>query len=334
MIGVQPNSSNDQSECVNFYLDILPSDGTLCIFIAGQKRYIWVNTPEELTCEVNKLTSRTDVYFATASYKKAGSQYTGRTQKDVYMLKCLRLDLDAGPTKLKKHGPEKVYDHGQLALEGLQQFTASTGLKFSYLVRSGEGLHVYYALDAAITPDAWVPLANALQNFCLRYGLKVDPSVTTDSARVLRPIGTLHPCGRVVKILKSTGVKYMLEQFAGIIGPLQTQTEFIQTQVDAGTEGADFELIKAGCSVINWAVNPHNQNYVEEPLWRGVLGIVKFCVGANELAHEVSKFHEKYDLVLTVQKMAGWKTPPTTCSEFAKYKPELCSACKHVERAA
>jgi len=334
MIGAFNSSSIDQSEYANFYRDVLPSAGALCVFVAGLKRYSWVSTQEELVQVVNKFAGRKDLYFATASYKNAGTEYSGRAQKDVLMLKCLRLDVDAGPDKLKKHGPDKVYGYGQLALGALQQFTVSTGLLFSYVVRSGEGLHVYYVLDEPITPEKWLPVAKALEVLCQKHGLKVDPNVTTDSTRVLRPLGTLHPCGKVVKVLKSTGKQYTLEQFSAVVGPISNRNESTQTQVDADGESVDFGLVKVGCSVVNWAVQPHNQNHVEEPLWRGVLGIVKFCTGANELAHEVSKFHEKYDPALTEQKLAGWKTPPTTCAEFAKYKPDLCSVCKHVVEGA
>lgn len=334
MIGAFNSSSIDQSEYANFYRDVLPCTGALCVFVAGLKRHSWVSTQEELVQAVNKFAGRTDLYFATASFKKAGTEYKGRTQEDVHMLKCFRLDLDAGPEKLAKHGPEKVYGLGQLALGALQNFTVRTGLLFSYVVRSGQGLHVYYVLDAAVTPDTWVQVARALEKFCQKHGLKVDPSVTTDSARLLRPLGTLHPCGKVVKVLKSTGKKYTLDQFSEVVGLLRSQTEFAPTQIGACGGGADFELIKAGCNVVNWAVQPHNQNNVEEPFWRGVLGIVKFCTGANDLAHDVSKFHEKYDSALTEQKLAGWKTPPTTCAEFAKYKPELCLVCKHVVEVA
>lgn len=56
----------------------------------------------------------------------------------------------------------------------------------------------------ATQPAAWAALAKGLAALCVERGFKADPSVTTDTARVLRPLGSLHPNGSRVAILKST----------------------------------------------------------------------------------------------------------------------------------
>lgn len=319
---------------LKFYDDVLPDVGSYCVFLAATKENRWVKTISELKSEIATLFDRADVYYATESFKAAGTRYEGRKQANVLKLKCFRIDVDAGAEKLKKHGPDKVYADGHAALKALASFTTDSGLVFSYVVRSGTGLHVYYVLEKAITPDDWFPVASSLQAFCVQYGFKIDPAVTTDSARVLRPLGSMHPSGKEVKILKGTGKVYTLDEFAEIVGVIK-QPSLQQNPHDPNLMGsADFERVKAGCDVVRWASEPSNQNNVEEPLWRGLLGIVKFCSDPNRLAHQVSECHSKYDSDETQQKLEGWTAGPTTCAYFAQYKPDLCAACTHVVRVA
>ncbi len=314
-----------------FYVDVLPELGWYCIFLTSSKEYLWAKTVDELMAKIEALGDRTDVYFAPESFKSAGTKYNGRTQADVLMLKCFRIDIDAGADKLKKHGSDKVYADGSTALKALGSFTTESGLMFSYVVRSGTGLHVYYALDKAIRPEVWLRVARSLQVFCVQRGLKVDVSVTADSAKVLRPLGSLHPCGREVKILKGTGKVYTLDEFSEIVGKIEQKPPSQYSAMTTPSVSANFELLKAGCDVVHWASEPSNQNSVEEPLWRGLLGVVKFCTGAIQLAHQVSECHSKYDPAETEQKLDGWAAGPTTCAYFASYKPDLCGACRHVD---
>ena len=318
----------------DFYSDALPSSGWFCLFLAETKEYIWADSFDGLKEAVKATAGRTDVYFAPQSFKKAGTKYKGRTQSEVSMLKCFRIDIDAGEVKLAKHGPEKVYTDGQTALKAFISFSNKTSLVCSYLIRSGTGLHVYYVLEKAITPEAWLPVARALQAFCIQHGLKVDPSVTTDSARVLRPLGSMHPCGKKVKILKRTGRHYSLTEFSSTVCNLEQSAGSKRESVPDEEGHADFEQIRHGCAVVGWASAPDNQNNVEEPLWRGLLGIVKFCTDASQLAHQVSECHSKYNSDETVQKLEDWRAGPTTCAYFAQYKPDLCSNCRHVVKVA
>lgn len=97
---------------------------------------------------------------------------------------------------------------------------------------------------------------------------------------------------------------------------------------------ADFELIKAECEAMRWAADPENQARVDDPqvgyrYWRGVLGIVKFCTGADELAHEVSRHSPKYDRRETQRKLEGWNKGPTKCATFAEFNSDACGRCKH-----
>lgn len=259
-------------------------------------------------------------------------------------LKCFRLDLDAGAKKLETQGPEKVYATQRDALAALIGFSKETALAPSLIVSSGEGLHVYYELDEPVIPEQWQPLAKAFNKFGVAHGLKVDSSVTADHARVLRPIGTLHPNGKTVALLKDTGKVYTLEEFARAMGDNTTDggTDPLARRFDAkalsinadvlpqyDNSPADFELIRSECEALRHAADPANQGSVSEPYWRGGIGIIKFCADAQRLAHEISRHHPEYDPEETERKLDGWNAGPTTCAYLAEHNPPACAGCKY-----
>lgn len=338
-----------ESLTLSYFLPrVLPAQGPYAAWTAKDKKNHNAATIDELAAVIESLGERTDIYYAVASFKTPLPDYEGRTQANVAMLRCFKLDLDAGAKKLETQGPAKVYVDREQALAAFEAFTRATGLTPSITVSSGEGLHVYYVLNADVMPDRWRPVAEAFSKFCKGHGLKVDASVTKDHARVLRPVGTLHPNGRRVEVLAHTAKVYSLDEFAGIVGvgggaevelPALSGTGYdlsvnadILPQYD--DTPADFELIRAECEAVRWAAEPANQPHVEEPYWRGVLGIVKYCTGADELAHEVSRHHPKYDPDEVERKLEGWSAGPTTCEYFAEYKPEACGRCKHAQGGA
>ena len=75
---------------------------------------------------------------------------------DTPCLHTLRLDIDAGPEKLAKHGEDAVYTTQKQAVVAAAEFFKATELVPTYLVSSGAGLHIYYCLDEAIDPEAWL----------------------------------------------------------------------------------------------------------------------------------------------------------------------------------
>ncbi len=184
-------------------------------------------------------------------------------------------------------------------------------------------------------------------------GLLVDPTRTADMSSVLRPVGSHNrKPGREVREVKAENIPMFtvpeklfkqlkeitqfielppIDNYAAHAGLNDDLTAHLSTLVEAS---ADFMLVKTGCNVVSWASDPRNQNNVEEPLWRGLLGVVKFCVGASQLAHQVSTHHSKYDFYETQQKLEGWTAGPTTCAYFSQYKPDLCASCRHVVEAA
>jgi hypothetical protein len=113
---------------------------------------------------------------------KTGRKYYTpiRNQPNALALKSLFLDID-----IKDN--DSGYPDLDLAAAALKVFIKKTGLPNpSAIVRSGGGLHVYWTMDRALTPQEWQPLANALAEATKREDFKCDTAVTIDCARVLR----------------------------------------------------------------------------------------------------------------------------------------------------
>lgn len=318
-----------------FLAEVLPDHGKLCLFLLPEARHLWVSSTGELAELVEKYRNRKGVYFGTAAFG-AG---TKREQTNVVGVKAFRLDIDAGSAKLAKHGESAVYATQREALEDLQRFTTETGLVPRIVVSSGEGLHVYYVLRDCCTPQDWQPVADALKDACKALGLRTDPSVTADSARILRPLGTLHTNGKRVEVLEVSGKVYTLDEFAGKLGKgnadsldRAARAYDLSLNADVLTQHdntpADFELIRTGCEAVRWAADTTSQPSVQEPYWRSLLGIVKFCAGAEGLAHDVSRHHPDYDRQVTARKLSAWNAGPTTCAEFGNHST-ACAGCKY-----
>ena len=335
-------TEREQSPLKSLYERTLPDTGNYCLFTAGNRRHHWADTIDELV-RLTEAQNGTDVYFGTAAFKTDED----RKQVNVDGKKCFYLDLDAGAKKLAKHGPEKVYETQQHAKTDLVRFYKETGLTPSLIISSGEGLHVYWELAGAIDGETWTPIAKALQKFFVAHRLKADAAVTADSARILRPIGRLHPNGETVTLLKDTKRVWRLDEFAKAIGHSPGKTS-PTALVDDWADGAHFEagdlavnddllllesrpksmvLILENCEAARHANN--NQDAVDEPYWRLMIGLAKHCVDGRETAHTLSCKHPDYDPAETDAKFDKWSTGPTTCEKFAEFNPNACATCKH-----
>jgi len=314
-----------------FYEHTLPSTGNYTLFIAGTQRHIWTESLAELV-ELTERQTGTDVYFATATFDEP----INRKQVNVDSKKCFYLDLDAGEKKFAKHGPEKTYETQQHALQGVKDFLQAGGPKPTLIVSSGEGLHLYWELKHPVPAVLWTPIAKQFQKYAVGLGLKVDSAVTADSARVLRPVGTTHPNGKTVAVLNSSKHTYTHKEFAAAIGQAQEAapeaTRFSQEDLDINDDVAavqgppkSIKKILEHCGAARYAAA--NQDSVEEPYWRAMIGLAKHTVEGREAAHALSCKHPEYDAAKTDNYFDRWATGPTTCEKFAEFRPEACAKC-------
>ena len=316
---------------ITFLEDVLPPEGRYALFLRKTKRHLWFNSVAELNAEVESRTAsgERDVYFATASYNDDGG---GRTQTSVRQLKALRLDIDAGEAKFAAH-PDGAYATRDEALTELVQFSVKTKLIPSYIISSGEGLHVYYALKEAVGPNIWNVLASRLEELTRREGLKVDTTTTTDSARILRPLGSLHSSGASVYVIKATGKHYTPDSVTDLTPeptrPVKSDSKAAAINDEASHfVGPPKDMLKiiSRCAAVN-AIAVVRGN-VQEPAWRAMLGIAKHCFNGQKLAHMLSSGHPDYSYDETEDKMAAWQAGPATCSQFDKTMGK-CGECQY-----
>lgn len=325
-----------------FLRDVLPSTGVLGLWTKSDKHNHWYDSQDALAEAIQQHvdTQAQGVYFATAAFNKQAAingDKDARTQANVTGKKCFYLDLDAGAKKFAKHGGEKVYRTQQDAIAATVRFVKDTSLNPTYLISSGEGLHVYWVLDDAIEGDLWTFAAKRLAKLFKQYGLKADPAVTADSARVLRPLGTLHENGTSVKPLTRRGQTYSYDGFQHRLTNLLVESDADELapppkytdkrtgiNADVLVEGPpkSFRKILPQCAALANVVR--TRGCVEEPYWRAAIGVVKHCVDGDRTAHYISSGYAGYDRGETQRKLDNWKTGPTTCSEFSKH----CIDCK------
>lgn len=318
-------------ELLDFYRALLPASGLYALFSVPRKKHIWIDSLELLVKATARTSSEADWYYAVGSFTEQS-----RKQEFCAAKRCFYLDIDAGEKKYAKD-PNGTYPGQTDALVGLSSFIKSTGLIPTFIISSGAGLHVYYALDADVSPERWNPVAKALGAFAASQGLKVDSSCTTDSARVLRPLGALHNNGNRVTQIGRQGKTWNLDALAAKLPTPEPEVSLAaptraklkvndDLQMWEPSPTSAFKVAEKCAALREVAVAKGD---VPEPLWRAMIGVVKFSVEGLDAAHEWSCGHDGYDPAETEQKYERYAgTGPTTCETFGKLT-RACDGCEH-----
>lgn len=322
------------------FLDaVLPSAGLYCVARinsenkkAVQHRYY--RTKEELAQAAQELNEENwNVYVAMATYTDSAA---GRTAANAAQLKALFIELDS-------HNGVP-YATPQDASRALKEFVTRTGLPKPTVVFSGRGVQAYWTLTEPIPVAQWVPYARALKTFCFANGLKIDPQVTGDAARIMRMPGTVNfntperPLAVLVHLGQPTPFEQFCERFPAPAADLVSATAFGADDLTASlAKGSgnlpdcEFAIILeksvrgAGCAQIKVAVE--DQASVPEPLWRAVLSIASTCVDGDKAIHTISYQHPEYTPASTIEKAARVAGKPHTCQWFRENYPSGCEGC-------
>jgi len=310
-----------------FYVSIIINEG-------GAPQQAFFPTVEELAnyCLMADKNGN-NVFYAVSSFNTKGN----RKQDNVYLTNTLFLDVDCGEGK--------PYANQQEGLAALLKFIETVKMPDPMIVSSGRGLHVYWVLEGALAPVDWLPLAGALKTACVTHGFEVDPAITADSARVLRPIGTHNPKNKakVVVLMDKPPVPkqrldIVLQGLKQAAKPDSVTHGITPVHADTGLGDAlsvDFtpalpNLVIDGCQQIKWITE--NQKDVPEPLWYDMLGVAAHCTNPEETAKLWSMKHPDYNETATLKKMAQWvasTTGPATCTKIEDDRPKGCAKCKH-----
>lgn len=139
-----------------------------------------------------RLKEKYNVYFAIHTIRETHERMSkggfvfmavSRTAANAAFVKCLYLDIDVGTDPSK-------YSTQFEAVNSLVLFCRQVGMPKPTIVNSGYGVHVYWPFVEAVTSQEWKPAAELLKRLTAHHGLKADPAVTADAARILRVVGT------------------------------------------------------------------------------------------------------------------------------------------------
>ena len=325
-------------ETKTFLESVLGDEGHYCIFayrLSDERKVqkFYDNLDAAIHAAHNLDAEGYDAYFALGTFDQAGS----RKAPNVKQLRSFFLDLDCGPTK--------DYATQSEALAALRTFCKELKLPRPTIVNSGRGIHVYWPLTAPVSREVWVPVAEQFKRLCTKHGMRNDPAVPADAARVLRVPNTHNhkpnPPAPVVMVGEA-GAAVEFDVFRDLMGDdssiLVPPKKYTPQQQDAmmqalsGSFVSRFKtiLIKTmsgtGCEQLKEVVN--NQPNISEPLWRAGLSIAKFCVDGGKAIHKISLKHPEYTPEGTEQKVDLIKGP-YLCTRFDEYRAGVCRECKH-----
>ena len=280
-----------------------------------------------------------------------GRQYKGFSRRADFTthFRSFWLDLDVGEDKAASG---EGYATQAIAVEKLWEFVSDLGLPNPMVVNSGRGVHAYWPLNKDVDAASWWKLAKVFDAVIKHYGLLVDPACTADRARILRPIGTInHKNGHKVELISDADSISCLD-FANALKPyhLEHKAEIeaikIKTVEYVKKDRSEFKDDKPKhvkyflkrCQVGQYMLV--GEEAVAEPVWRGVLGVMRYCENADKHIETLRKkckirFPDttRFDEDRTaekLQRLESMDVGPTTCSYFNRECGNLCDGCPYL----
>lgn len=280
-----------------------------------------------------------------------GRQYKGfsRSADFTTHFRSFWLDLDVGEDKATSG---EGYATQAIAIEKLWEFVDDLGLPDPMVVNSGRGVHAYWPLNKDVDAASWWKLAKVFDAVIKHYGLLADPACTADRARILRPIGTTnHKNGHKVELISDADSISFLE-FADALKPyyLEHKAEIEAIKIKAveyvKKDRSEFKDDKPKhakyflkrCQVGQYMLV--GKEAVAEPVWRGVLGVMRYCENAEKHIETLRKMNKtrfpdttRFDEDRTtekLQRLESMDVGPTTCSYFNRECGNLCDGCPYL----
>ena len=340
-----------------FYEKALPTQGVFCIASIdkdGRVSQRFAETLDDLASQIERYkTKGVNVYVAPASFEGYS-----RKAVDAVALRSFFVDLDVGDGK--------GYTDKALARVGLEDFISQQELPPPVVLDSGTGIHAYWLFEDNVAAVEWKPYAEKFKAKCIASGLRIDPVVTADAARIMRCPDTLNyktDPPSPSKILTDEIYQYSFEEFksyldGGIVGQglpeLNSPIEALQDTKDilmaaAGSLDEDtlailkrdnFERVFSvlatrslegeGCGQVKYILE--NAETLPEPLWYAGLGLARRCEDWEEAIHLMSEDYKGYNRDYTIKKAEQaikGATGPHRCEKFNDLNPGICGNCPY-----
>lgn len=337
---------------LEFLAVVLPSpgNGLYCAaeLSSNKKEHVFAESLEELLPAVKEWDeANLNIFFALSVFDYAVADVKGnkdrRTIENSRFIKALFIDLDGYETK----------KDAAAALDGFLEGTGLDQLGSPWIMSSGGGLHAYWPLAEHVSVDVWRPVAENLKRLCKQESMRIDNSVTADSARVLRFPGTRnhkskYPKPRPIQLIAQGDVFTLASMEAQILSKLRPEYVAPPTEAIAGkrlkrepnaaqvkmlsdsiTEFAPIWLRTeqgTGCGQLKAYIdNPQEDGL--EPIWRGLLSWTKVCADGDDFSVRISEMHP-YSEQRMRDKLRDIKGP-YACIKMDSENPGVCPKCPH-----
>ncbi len=274
-----------------------------------------------------------DTYYAMCKFVSPDGK---RTRHNAFASRCVWADIDCGKEN-------SVYPDKQAALASLYSFIQTTRLPPSFIIDSGRGIHVYWAMDRDIPSNLLHGVLSLFFDLCKQERLDVDPTRACDLASVLRVPGTIHTkTKKTVSVLLDTKkIWEPRELVEKIHASLKCSPTAIKLKRKENTESVsgdvaetlglvpppkeNAENISRGCAQISeLAFGNYNQRFYSA-------AVLHRCWNGLEWAQRLSaKNPSKYNsAIVEASFYKAANNAPTRCETFRDNNEELCNACKH-----
>lgn len=332
-----------------FLEEIIPATGNIVVCPGKKSKGIWTDFTDPVWREKFLQANRDkDVYYSPASY-----QGKARKQDEAVASCVLFMDIDAGEVKQAKHGKEKVYDNWKHALNDILEWVAWAKVPApSWIIRSGEGLHLYWVSKDEMNRAMWEPLQRGLMRKAVDGDVKVDGAVGSMNELLRLPGGIHQASGHTVEILEnqSTGVQYDYLDLCRYFPPVDSATAsapgalgvmpaHLQGEMDdtwfieqphaprSFRKLLERSLNGEGCAFV--AMGYTDQAKLAEEPWRAMLSLAINCDDGAEMIHEISNKHPEYSASETEKKADYVVDKPYRCVSIENLCPGICNGCPH-----
>lgn len=324
-----------------FYEKLLPSHGVYCAvgIKGGVVKQRFAESIDELLEIANDLKNREhNVYIAPNSFD-------GHTRKAAKALlsRSFFVDLDVG-------SEEKKYPNKQEAYDALNTFVFGNDLPPPVIIDSGTGIQAYWLFEDDVPASDWIAYATKFKEYCIDNGLRIDPAVTADVARIMRCPDTFNyktEPPNPTKFLSEEINQYDFGMFKEFLGEVEVNSEVadifakakkgLDNEVDVFknenfeydfSDIAEKSLNGKGCNQIKYILEKAAE--CPEPLWYAGISVAVRCVDGKEAIHMMSEDYPGYSPSETEYKAqqslenASWAH---SCLAFEKENPSGCDGC-------
>lgn len=334
-------------QTVEFLEKIWPSDGAYLIAYKTDKgfRHNGYTTVEEAAVAACALDAKGhDVFFACSAfqsipYRDEDGKWVTRTKENWLAAKAFWCDVDCGEAKAEAGIGYATQGDG---IEAVDTWCAANNLPLPLVVNSGHGIHCYWPLTEPLEPAQWVQAAGTIKASMKDSGVLADPTRTADFSSVLRPVGTHNHKDNpllveLVRDAEPIDTPTFIAALANLVAAgsswMDSVPEYLRGEAHEAMPQfavADYSanLVADKCAQVR--AMRDTQGDVPYEVWRGTIGIIKFCREGEPLAHEWSARraetgHRNIDVAL---KYNTWTAAPTTCGHFETHGDmALCASC-------